>query len=418
MARQVYTRHLAARFFAGAAFLAVLLAGAAIYMRFCPLKGGRLAGQAGSYVTNRQMQLASPWKGLDESALYQCMLKARNRQGITAAFIGGSITKGKLSVGAMDGQVKKKLTYVGYFAQWWHKQFPDAPLTVVNAGISATGSYLGVHRIQEDVLDKKPDLVVVEFAVNDKNTGLYKKSYENLVRKALDSSSRSAVMLFFMSRVNGKNCQEQQAEVGEYYHLPMASYWNVASSMLKAGIYTAKDLSGDGIHPSALGSAIAGEILTRYLEGIYRSPATHAAKKGRPSRYLTSEGFQGAKVVPCKSLSVRSFGTFHPANKSRAFRGNLECTEGNGGLEFTVNCKNLGFLYARQNDGCGGQFEVFVDGKKESEINADNYGARNSFPGEAPCLFSMEKGRHTVYIRKKAGSKGSGLILYALLVSG
>lgn len=107
MARQVYTRHLAAHLFAGAAFLAALLAGAAIYMRFCPLKGGRLAGQADGYVTNRQMQLASPWKGLDESALYQCMLKARNGIGITAAFIGGSTTKRKLSVGAMDGQVKK-----------------------------------------------------------------------------------------------------------------------------------------------------------------------------------------------------------------------------------------------------------------------------------------------------------------------
>ena len=50
----------------------------------------------------------------------------------------------------------------------------------INVGIGATDSYLGVHRVTADVLDKEPNLVLVEFAVNDSNTNFYKKHMTTL----------------------------------------------------------------------------------------------------------------------------------------------------------------------------------------------------------------------------------------------
>ena len=48
--------------------------------------------------------------------------------------------------------------------------FPDTEVNYVNAGIGATNSYLAVHRVDNDLLAHKPDVVVVEFSVNDSNT--------------------------------------------------------------------------------------------------------------------------------------------------------------------------------------------------------------------------------------------------------
>ena len=43
----------------------------------------------------------------------------------------------------------------------------SATISEINAAIGGTGSDLGVFRFKQDVLVQKPDLVFIEFAVND-----------------------------------------------------------------------------------------------------------------------------------------------------------------------------------------------------------------------------------------------------------
>ena len=74
-------------------------------------------------------------------------------QNVTIAYFGGSIT-------AAGGWRPKTL-------QWFKQTWPNAKITEINAAIGGTGSDLGVYRYQHDVLQYKPDLVFVEFAVND-----------------------------------------------------------------------------------------------------------------------------------------------------------------------------------------------------------------------------------------------------------
>ena len=50
---------------------------------------------------------------------------------------------------------------------WLKEQYPNAQITEVAASIGGTGSDLGAFRLANDVLTKNPDLVFVEFAVND-----------------------------------------------------------------------------------------------------------------------------------------------------------------------------------------------------------------------------------------------------------
>ena len=68
-------------------------------------------------------------------------------------YLGGSIT-------AQQGWRPKTLA-------WFKEQFREAKFSEINAAIGGTGSDLGVFRLQQDVLDQSPDLLFVEFAVND-----------------------------------------------------------------------------------------------------------------------------------------------------------------------------------------------------------------------------------------------------------
>jgi lysophospholipase L1-like esterase len=72
---------------------------------------------------------------------------------VRIAYLGGSIT-------AQEGWRPKTLA-------WFQKNYPKAKLSQINAAIGGTGSDLGVFRLRQDVLDHKPDLLFVEFAVND-----------------------------------------------------------------------------------------------------------------------------------------------------------------------------------------------------------------------------------------------------------
>jgi len=72
---------------------------------------------------------------------------------VRVAYFGGSIT-------AQRGWRVKTLA-------WLAKTYPKAQVVEINAAIGGTGSSLGVFRLGQDVLAHKPDLVFVEFAVND-----------------------------------------------------------------------------------------------------------------------------------------------------------------------------------------------------------------------------------------------------------
>jgi hypothetical protein len=72
---------------------------------------------------------------------------------VRIAYLGGSIT-------AQPGWRPKTLAH-------YQRTYPQAKFSEINAAIGGTGSDLGVFRLKQDVLDKLPDLLFVEFAVND-----------------------------------------------------------------------------------------------------------------------------------------------------------------------------------------------------------------------------------------------------------
>lgn len=369
------------------------------------------------YVSEEELALAYPWNTSDNAALAFVMKKALSGEDLTIACIGGSITQGTVSTGISDSQVGFKKGYADLFFQWWSDTFPETDFTFINAGIGATDSYLGVHRVQKDVLDYHPDLVLVEFSVNDGSSVIDKRNYDNLVRRILLSESRPAVMLLFMGQTNGSTAQDIHSLIGFNYKLPMISYINVIHHMMNENLYTEQQLSGDTVHPSAMGHAIAGEILWKYLNDVYTVKDSFSEPEAFNSKAVTFDVYLDSEILDGTSLSLIDMGTFTESSVFSFFPNDYSCTEGAGNLSFTVNCKRLGLLYFCTADGKSGQFDVYVDGEYAAALNADASGGWGNYAAAKEVFVSDECSEHIVTLKKAENSTGDCFTLLGVLAS-
>lgn len=137
----------------------------------------------------------------DVSRIREVMARARRGEQLVIGFIGGSITQGSLSS-------TPQTCYAYRVYTWWKETFPQAEFAYCNAGIGGTTSEFGTARVGTDLLEERPDFVIVEFSVNDESTEHYKETYEGLVRKILGACVEPGGLLVHnVFYHNGANAQ-------------------------------------------------------------------------------------------------------------------------------------------------------------------------------------------------------------------
>lgn len=225
----------------------------------CAATSVTLLVSAGEPVTTELIKQRGLVSQGDAARIQAVFAKARRGEPICVAAIGGSITAG--------GQNTKdpNRRYVQQLAKWFETTFPGLKVRFVNAGIGATNSGYGALRVQRDVIAHQPDLVIVEYAVNDFAGGVMEESYEGLLRQLLNSSTNRAVIELFFMHKDGKNAQDGQVALGRHYGLPMISFRDAVWPELQAGTIKWETIYDDVVHPNDAGHDIASELLRSYL---------------------------------------------------------------------------------------------------------------------------------------------------------
>jgi len=195
----------------------------------------------------------------DPARLDRVLAKARRGEPLTVAVIGGSITEGALASSAAK-------CWASLTARWWRERFPQAKIEFFNAGIGATGSDIGAHRVQKDLLAHHPDFIVVEFAANDGNETKWAETLEGLLRQILKQPNHPAVMLFFTMHDNGDSAQQWHTLVGRHYGLPMVSYRDALWPEVRSGRMKWSDISPDVVHPNDRGHAYCAAFIGAFLD--------------------------------------------------------------------------------------------------------------------------------------------------------
>lgn len=373
-----------------------------------------------NYIDDTYMAKADMFHYTDDTAVAGVIKKAMAGEDITIAVIGGSITQGTISNGAGDSEVGFRTCYADLFFKWWEDMFPDITVNKINAGIGATGSYIGVHRLATDVLAYDPDLVLVEFAVNDAGSKTSRVTYENIVRNILSYKSNPAVIMLIMGQTNGSSDQENEIIVGAHYKLPMLSYANCINMLIADGVYSSPVLSGDTVHPSAMGHAIVGEILWKYLNNVYHNRDIYPSYEGFDRESLApigSEKYKDCAIIDSDDVEPDDYGTFEKSKKFAQFPNDYTSKEGDGGLTFTLTFRNLGVLYYRTTNGKGAKYDVYVDGEKVSTLNGDFPGGWGNYAEASEVFKSDAEAEHVVKFVKAGDSAGEEFTVLGLMVS-
>ena len=347
----------------------------------------------------------------DQVRIANVIKKAKRGEPVTIAVIGGSITQG---ASASNGN-----SYAKRLEAWWRTTFPDSELTFINAGVGGTGSVLGVQRVQKNVLNEKPDLVIVEFSVNDTDEPLCQETYEGLVRKILKQSNNPAVILLFMMDQNGNNTQRIHSEIGKRYNLPMISYRNALLSKTGMMLYQWSEISPDYIHPNDTGHAIVGELLFYYLNGVRTKLNTISGMISALPSPVTANGYENAVLLDNRDITPTSLGSFQVNNNAfyYTFKNGWTVKGGKEPIVFELEAtKNIYILYSKVVGGIGGKVVVKVDGKKVGTLDAHYPGA-----GDLATTFgaytSVTPGKHTVSIQLIDGGIGNQFSIMGILKS-
>lgn len=289
----------------------------------------------------------------DVTPLHRALAKASQGGSFTVGILGGSITQGAKAS-------RKELHYSGHVMQWWKSQFPNTRFQLVNAGIGATNSMYGALRAERDLLSTNPDLIIVEYAVNDGATQEFAESYEGVLRQILARPGPPALLLLFMMNEKGGNAQEWQSKLGTHYGLPMVSYRDLLWPEIEAKRLTWPQISPDTVHPNDLGHAYTGKLLCALFDRAVatRPQALREASKPLPAPLLT-DCFQFTQL--------REAGTLEPiANQgwerdaAQASNPCWKSTKPGSTIEFEMPGERLFFSYWRIR-GPLGQARVTVD---------------------------------------------------------
>jgi hypothetical protein len=197
---------------------------------------------------------------------------------VKIAYLGGSITAQK------GWRVQSRA--------WLQQQFPKAQISEIDAAIGGTGSELGVFRVEADALADKPDLLFVEFAVNDSSSShdSIRNAMEGIVRKTWRLLPDTDICFVYTATANdtkalaaGKMRRPESAmeQVADHYGIPSIHFGLEVARLEQAGKLVMKStdalmtrVSGDELNESAaLATDPEGRIIFS-KDGVHPYPET------------------------------------------------------------------------------------------------------------------------------------------------
>ena len=251
--------------------------------------------------------------------------------------------------------------------------------------MGGTPSELGMIRFERDVLRDytvKPDIIIIEFAVNDEGDETKGDCYESLVRKALNLPYKPAVILLFSVFANDENLQERMIPIGNNYNLPMSSIKNAVTPQFYkeygAGkVLTKNQFFYDIYHPSNAGHTIMSDCIMYLMEQAANIENTSTANTDMPAP-VTGNTFENVKLLDRKDTYAGAEITPGGFTDTDTV---LQCVEMDGSLDpvpefpynWHYNGKETDKPYFEMKIQCRALVLVFKDSGETDAARADIY---------------------------------------------
>ena len=374
--------------------------------------------------------------------LKKLIRKAQAGEQVTLAFIGGSITQGAGATPINTMCYARKT-----FEAFTKKYNCEDNAKYIKAGVGGTPSELGMLRYRRDVLQDDtaaPDLVVIEFAVNDAGDETGGECYEALIRKAMNGPGKPAVLLIFSVFADDYNLEDRCIPIGEHYQLPMTSVKRAVSPQFylkpeEGRLISKARFFYDVFHPTNLGHQVMADCLMKLIE---ETAATDDETYEVPEKAFMSADFENVELVdrttwmsrkfddlkaeasrkngndmegfPVKSVDYGGFSDTDSTLQaceynldpfvSKIFTENwLRKAGAQGDFEMEVECRRLLIITKDSSDVKDGVADIYVDDKFVKSVNSREIGWTHCNP--QIILRSDESALHKVNVRMHEGNE-------------
>ncbi len=357
---------------------------------------------------------AKEYAGLFENTYYRLTVDKE----LNVGYIGGSIIQGASEQGTQTynnggfvpaGNEK----FIDRMQKNFEKNFPDAKIYSINAGISDTGSNFGLFRLAEDMMLREeghiPDLVFLEFCVNDFGSiGLERieLQYESLIN-AVYKINPKADIVCMLTAMGGY-------DIPKAAHINVANHYNIPIVDVGAALRKDYDIAGDckvftndNLHPNGAGyeyyTKLCWNLLEKYI--VYATPeAPKYEARVLPEQYKSGVIMNPAKIPVTDESVILSEGSSWKteANKvmSRIFNAQtkvIPCiTSSTAGDAITFKFTGDAFGFIIKQSPAMGSFEYSVDGGSWVEFKSSkSYVHYQTYLMET----GLDNKEHTVTVR-------------------
>lgn len=321
------------------------------------------------------------YRGQDLKNTYAKLSKGEE---VNVLYYGGSVTNGS---GASNAE---KYSWRALVGNWLTENFPKAKVNNINVSYGGTGSYFGAYRLNEDVISKKPDLIFIEFSINDHYDNQVRKlskekasmQYETIVRniwKELPECDIITVLTTEKMYINTNRAGNLHTHAQAHEDISIA--YKIPSLHIGRALVNELSLSNttgdwdkymtDIVHPTDAGYKIYYNVVKEYLSNClknsnYDGKVTKHTLVRQVNDYLLDGNIKYIDVTQELIDKSSDLGgkNFHYSNKKilrRNFEGGAEATNGINSkfvIEFTGT--ELALL---QSSNTVESFQVNVDGK-------------------------------------------------------
>lgn len=316
-----------------------------------------------------------------------------NKSGdLRIGFLGGSITEGA-GASAIKNRWATKVVN-----EYFKENYPNKNVIEMNAAIGGTGSEYGMQRVVKDLslgTDFAPDVVFVEFAVNDayeKGMSLSQKT-ESIVRQLISFKKIPVIIFIYTTSedsinkngsLSGKaveNAISAQSAVAQHYGIYEVNLNDYIWEGVKQGRFIwergqAGTLTGDGTHPNDSGYEV---YANRIVEMLTKDKAEAFKKLDPDTEPYGDYVFGEIEEVFLEDESVKLTGdwskkSYTPIDMTsntgrypeRFFRdGYMHSNDGTKTtLEYEFTGRGIGIDYLRNKNNANLQYTVYDESGK------------------------------------------------------
>lgn len=316
-----------------------------------------------------------------------------NKSGdLRIGFLGGSITEGA-GASAIKNRWATKVVN-----EYFKENYPNKNVIEMNAAIGGTGSEYGMQRVVKDLslgTESAPDVVFVEFAVNDayeKGMSLSQKT-ESIVRQLISFKKIPVIIFIYTTSedsinkngsLSGKaveNAISAQSAVAQHYGIYEVNLNDYIWEGVKQGRFIwergqAGTLTGDGTHPNDSGYEV---YANRIVEMLTKDKAEAFRKLDPDTEPYGDYVFGEIEEVFLEDESVKLTGdwskkSYTPIDMTsntgrypeRFFRdGYMHSNDGTKTtLEYEFTGRGIGIDYLRNKNNANLQYTVYDENGK------------------------------------------------------